>query len=163
MLSLLVRFIIESVIISMEANERNMPLLIVKMPKNWRKVNVSRFISRNQLKKIDTSLVLDVSQDQVERVSKILTRNHCEVIIAHLEPKEHRIVERLLQLTRQIREGRSEPSEMKTFTDKVLKEQSKISDDVMNLIHLATEFEEEPSILTLNQLEHEAQELLNHL
>jgi hypothetical protein len=126
-------------------------------------VNVSRFISRHKIKKIDTSLVLEVPQDKLEHVSEILARNQCEVLVAHLEPKERRIVERLLNLCRQIREGKAEPKALKAFINEVFKKHHKISDEVMNLIHLAIEFEEEPSILTLNQLEEEAEEILNRL
>ncbi|MBI4257760.1 MAG: hypothetical protein HY619_02290 [Thaumarchaeota archaeon] len=140
-----------------------MPLLLVKMPKNWRKVNVSRFITKHQIKKIDTSLVLEVPENQIKRVTEVLTKNQCEITVAHLEPEERRIAEHLLDLCQQIRAGKEKPKAMKMFTDTVLKKHPKLSDDTMNLIHLAIEFVEEPVITGLFELEEEARELLNKL
>ncbi|MBI2184256.1 MAG: hypothetical protein HYU39_04770 [Thaumarchaeota archaeon] len=140
-----------------------MPILIVKMPKDWRKVNVSRFVARHKIKKIDTSLVLDVPEEELVHISEVLTRNQCKVLLAHREPKERRIVEQLLDLCKRIREGKAKPDVMKSFTSEVFKRNKKLSDKITELIHIAMDFEEDPNFLTLGELEEEGKALLDRL
>jgi len=57
---------------------KKLPVLLVKYPKEpWKKVNMSRLLS--QFRKLHISTVVEVPEDEVERVVEILFRNNAQV------------------------------------------------------------------------------------
>ncbi len=138
-------------------------LIAVKFPKEkGKKVNLSRFLGK--FHKFRPSLLVEVPDEEAGHVLNILTRNKCEVLI--LKPAfrdvEKRILEEMLSLIKRIRAGEEEPSALGEFAvEKIAAFSMKnLSEEVSDLLHLAIEFEENPSILILNQLEREAKNLL---
>jgi len=68
----------------------------------------------------------------------------------------------MLSLIKKIRAGEEEPSELWKFAvEKIAAFSMKnLSEEISDLLHLAIEFEENPSLLILNQIERDAKKLL---
>ena len=138
-------------------------LIAVKFPREkGKKVNLSRFLRK--FHRFRPSLLVEVPDEEAGRVLNVLTRNKCEVLV--LKPAfrdvERDILEDMLSLIKRIRAGEEEPTALGKFAvEKIAAFSMKnLSEEVSDLLHLAIEFEENPSILILNQIEREAKKLL---
>ena len=134
----------------------------VRFPKErGRKVNISRFLSR--FKKFKPSVLVEIPDEKAEHVLKVLARNDCEVKI--LKPAlmdiEEKIIEEMLDLVRRIKAGKEEPKVLGRFAIEKIKIFSleKLGDEIGDLLHLCIEFEDNPSILILNEIERRGREL----
>ncbi len=140
-----------------------MPLAIVKFPsERWRKVNVSRFLSR--FKSIPASKIVEIPDEELDHVLEVLKRNNCEVEI--VEPLrddiEVDILKDLLKRIEAIRLGMSEPEELGKLAVEVIKKIGlrELSSDVAEVIHDCIDFAEHPLIGDLNDIEVRVREIL---
>lgn len=140
-----------------------MSLLIVKFPdENWRKVNVSRFLSK--FKNMDVSKVVEVSDDELEHVLEVLKRNNC--IVEIVEPKkddfEIPILKKVILKSEGIRLGVAEPKELeKIALDAIVKfSLENLSEEVSEILHDCIDFAETPLLSDLEDIEGRAKEVL---
>ncbi|WP_290900351.1 hypothetical protein [Ferroglobus sp.] len=143
-----------------------MPLVVVSFPKErWRKVNVSKFLKK--FKSVPASKIVEVPEEELDRVVEILRRNKCEVQI--VEPVkddiEIKILKDLLKKIEAVRLGIAEPKELEKFAVEVIEKFSlkNLSDEVAEIIHDCIDFSENPIISELNEMEKRVKELLKKL
>ena len=140
----------------------NNMLVAVKFPRErGKKVNISRFLSK--FKKFKPSVLVEIPDEKAEHVLKVLSRNNCEVKILKpaLVDVEEKIVDDILDLVRKIKAGKEEPKALGRFAIEKIKIFSleNLSNEVGDLLHLCIEFEDNPSILILNEIERRGKEL----
>ena len=140
-----------------------MPLVVVKFPEErWRKVNVSRFLSR--FKTIPVSKIVDVPEEELDRVLEVLRRNGCEVEV--VEPVrddiEVKILKEILRRVEAIRLGLAEPKELEKVAVEAISKFSmaNLSDEVSEILHDCIDFAENPTISDLNDIESRARDAL---
>ena len=138
-------------------------MIAVKFPKEkGKKVNISRFLKR--FKKFRPSLLVEVPDDEAPHVIEVLRRNNCEIQILKpaLRDFEEKMLKEMLDLVKRIRAGKEEPKALGKFAVEKIKIFSieEMSDKVSDILHLAIEFEENPSILILNEIERKIRSLL---
>ncbi len=138
-------------------------LIAVDFPKEkWKKVNMSRFLSR--FEKRTPSVLVKVPEDDAEHVIEVLNRNKCRTQI--LKPArrdfEGRAIKNLLAHVERVRMGSEEPGALGKFAvDKIaMLGLANLSDELADILHLSVEFEEDPSILLLNDIEKKAREFI---
>ena len=143
-----------------------MPLVVVSFPEErWRKVNVSIFLKN--FKSVPVSKIVEVPEEELDRVVEILKRNKCEVQI--VEPVkddiEIKILKDLLKKIEAVRLGIAEPKELEKFAVEVIEKFSleNLSDEVAEIIHDCVDFSENPIISELNEMERRVKELLKKL
>ncbi len=140
-----------------------MPLAIVKFPsERWRKVNVSRFLSR--FKSIPASKIVEIPDEELDHVLEVLKRNNCQVEIVEpvREDIEINILKDLLKRIEAIRLGMSEPEELGKLAVEVIKKIGlrELSSDVAEIIHDCVGFAEHPLIGDLNDIEVRVRKIL---
>lgn len=140
-----------------------MPIVVVRFPEErWRKVNVSRFLSK--FKTVPASKVVEVPDEELDRVIEILKRNKCEVKV--VEPVkddiEVKILKDILRKIEAIRLGLADPKEFeKIAVDNIAKfSLANLSDDLSDILHDCIDFAENPTIGDLNDIERRARDLL---
>lgn len=140
-----------------------MPLVVVRFPEEkWRKVNISRFLSR--FRAIPVSKVVDVPEEELDRVLEVLKRNKCEVEV--VEPVkgdvEVKILKELIRKIEAVRLGTSEPEELeKVAIDAISKfSMTNLSDEMSEILHDCIDFAENPTINDLNNIEKRVKDLL---
>jgi hypothetical protein len=138
-------------------------LVVVKFPKEqWKKVNISRFLSK--FEKIKASTIIDVPEKELDHVLGILNRNDCDVKLVKPAKNafEEKIVKELSRLCDKVRMKEAEPKEIEKFAvDKIAKfSLEKFSEEVADILHLAVEFGKEPTFLTLSEIEKGCKEFL---
>ena len=143
-----------------------MPLVVVSFPREkWRKVNVSRFLKK--FKSVPASKIVEVPEEELDKVLEVLKRNKCEVQI--VEPVkddiEIKILKDLLKKIEAVRLGIAEPKELEKFAVEVIEKFSlkNLSDEVAEIIHDCVDFSENPIISELNEMEKRVKELLKKL
>ena len=143
-----------------------MPLVVVSFPRErWRKVNVSRFLKK--FKSVPASKIVEVPEEELDKVLEVLKRNKCEVQI--VEPVkddiEIKILKDLLKKIEAVRLGIVEPKELEKFAVKIIEKFSleNLSDEVAEIIHDCIDFSENPTISELNKMERRVKELLKKL
>jgi len=136
---------------------------MVKFPKErWRKVNVSKFLRR--FKSIKASKIIEVPDDEIDRVIDVLKRNNCSVELIEFvkDDVEIKLLKELLKRVEAIRLGVAEPKELeKLAVDAIAKfSLSNLSDEVSELLHDCIDFAEQPFIGDLNEIDKRAKEIL---
>jgi hypothetical protein len=146
----------------MRKDNAHMVIILLKMPQDWRKVNISRMLARKKgLKKIGNRLVLEVSDDTLDDLLNTLKARECDVKVAfEREPKERRILKQLLKLCEDIRNGTKRPSSAKKVVKLIYAREKEFPDSIADILHALIEFEEQPSIVALNQVISEIREAL---
>jgi hypothetical protein len=137
-----------------------LPILAVRYPKEkWRKVNVSKFLS--QFKKVEASSLVEVPEENLKRVLNVLERNGCGVTVLPLISTERQVVTSFLGILREVREGKAQPKQLADFAAKIIAEKSleKMSEELAELLHDAIDFEDNPSIILLNNMENAAKQI----
>ncbi len=128
----------------------------------WRKVNVSRFLSR--FRSIPVSKVVEIPEEEINHVLEVLKRNNCEVEI--VEPVkddiEINILKDILKKIEAIRLGMAEPEELGKVAMSAIRKVSlkNLSDDVAEVLHDCIDFSEQPLINHLNGIEDRVKEIL---
>ncbi len=140
-----------------------MPMVLVRFPEErWRKVNVSRFLSK--FKTVPASKVVEVPDEELDRVIEVLKRNKCEVKV--VEPVkddiEVKILKDILRKIEAIRLGLTESKELERIAvDSIAKfSLSNFSDDLSDILHDCIDFAENPTIGNLNDIERRVRDLL---
>ncbi len=138
-------------------------MVVVRFPEEkWRKVNMSRFLSK--FKTVPVSKVVEVPDEELDRVIEILKRNKCEVKV--VEPVkddiEVKILKDILRKIEAIRLGLADPKELERIAvDNIAKfSLADLSDDLSDILHDCTDFAENPTIGDLNDIERRARDLL---
>jgi hypothetical protein len=137
-----------------------LPIIAVQYPKEkWRKVNVSKFLS--QFKKVEASSLVEVPEENLQHVLQVLERNSCKVTVLPVVSTERHIVTSFLHILREVREGKAQPKQLADFAAKIIAEKSleKMDEDLAELLHDAIDFEDNPSIILLNNMENAARQI----
>jgi len=137
-----------------------MPILAVRYPKEkWRKVNVSKFLSH--FKKVEASSLVEVPDENLKHVLQVLERNSCEVTVLPVVSTERLVVTSFLAILREVRGGRAQPRQLADFAAKIIAEKSleKMNEELAELLHDAIDFEDNPSIILLNNMENAAEQI----
>ena len=140
-----------------------MPLVVVRFPEErWRKVNVSRFLSK--FKTVPASKVVEVPDEELDRVIEILKRNKCEVKVVEpiKDDIEVKILKDILRKIEAIRLGLAETKELERLAaDNIAKfSLANLSDDLSDILHDCIDFAENPTIDDLNDIEKRVKGLL---
>ncbi len=140
-----------------------MPIVIVKFPnEKWRKVNVSRFL--NKFKAIPASKIVDVPDEELDRVIEVLRRNKCDVKIVEpvKEDIEIRVLKEIIKKIESIRLGFSQPEELGRIAVDAIAKFSllNLGEEISELLHDCIDFSEQPFISDLNEIQKRAEELL---
>lgn len=141
-----------------------MPILAVRYPKEkWRKVNVSKFLS--QFRKVEASSLVEIPEENLKRVLRVLERNSCGVTVLPVVSSERHVVTSLLRVLEEVREGRAQPKQLADFAANIIAEKSleKMNDELAELLHDAIDFEDNPSIILLNEMESTAKQIEKRL
>jgi len=79
--------------------------------------------------------------------------------------EEKKIIGKLFNLIEHVREGRAQPKQLADFAAKTIAERSleKMSDELAELLHDAIDFEDNPSIILLNDMENTAKQIERRL
>lgn len=141
----------------------DMPLLIVKFPEEkWRKVNVSKFLSR--FRNMNASKVVEVSDDEIDQVLDVLKRNKCtvEVVESKKDDFEISILKKVILRVEEIRLGSAEPEELeKVAMDTIVNfSLEKLSEEVSEILHDCIDFAKTPLLSDLKDIEERAEEVL---
>ena len=134
--------------------------MAVRYPKEkWRKVNVSKFLS--QFKKVEASSLVEVPEENLKRVLDVLGRNSCEVTVLPVVSTERHVVTSFLGILEEVREGRAQPKQLADFAARIIAEKSleKMNEELAELLHDAIDFEDNPSIILLNNMENAAKQI----
>jgi len=126
---------------------------IVRFPEEkWRKVNVSKFLSK--FKSIEASKIVEVPDDELDRVIDVLKRNNCSVELAEFvrDDVEIKLLKEILKKVEAIRFGIAEPKELEKL--------AVLSDEVSELLHDCIDFSEQPFIGDLNEIERRTRDIL---
>ncbi|MBI5253481.1 MAG: hypothetical protein HY930_03675 [Euryarchaeota archaeon] len=138
-------------------------LLVVRFPKKqWKKVNISRFLSK--FEKIRASTIIDVPEKELDHVLRVLSRNDCDVKLVKPVKKEveEKIVSELLKLCQKVRMNEAQPKEIEKFAADAIAKFSleKLDEEAADILHLGIEFGKEPNLLTLSEIEKECKDFL---
>ncbi len=139
-----------------------MALIMVKFPdERWRKVNLSKFLSR--FRSIPVSKVVEVPEEELDKVLEVLKRNKCEVQI--VEPSgdiEIKILKEILRKIEAVRLGLAEPKELeKVAVDAISRfNLANLSDEVSEILHDCIDFAEQPLLSDLKEIEERIKEII---
>jgi len=124
---------------------------------------VSKFLS--QFKKVEASSLVEVPEENLKRVLDVLERNSCEVTVLPVVSPERRVVTSLLSILKEVREGRAQPKQLADFAAKIIAEKSfeKMDEELAELLHDAIDFDDNPSIILLNDMENAAKQIEERL
>jgi hypothetical protein len=135
-------------------------ILAVRYPKEkWRKVNISKFLS--QFKKVEASSLVEILEENLKHVLQVLERNSRKVTVLPVISTERHVTTRFLDILREVREGKAQPKQLADFAAKIIAEKSleKTSEELAELLHDALDFEDNPSIILLNNMENTAKQI----
>lgn len=141
-----------------------LPFIVVRYPREkWRKVNVSKFLS--QFKRVEASSLVEVPEENLKHVLDVLERNSCEVTVLPVMSPERQVVTSFLSVLEEVREGRAQPKQLADFAAKIIAEKSLeiMNGELAELLHDAIDFEENPSIILLNNMENAAKQIQKRL
>lgn len=141
-----------------------MPLVAVQYPKEkWKKVNVSKFLKKFQ--KIEASALVQVPGDQLAHFREVLERNGCKITLLPVAHLEKDIVHKFHDLIQDIKEGRTQPKQLADFAAKTMADESlqDLDEELADLLHDAMDFEDNPSVILLNEMEEKIREIEKRL
>jgi len=141
-----------------------LPVLVVRYPKEkWRKVNISKFLS--QFNKVEASSLVEIPEEDLKRVLDVLERNGCEVTVLPVMSWERQVVTSFLGMLKEVREGKAQPKQLADFAAEIIAEKSleKMNAELAELLHNAIDFEDNPSIILLNDMENTARQIQKRL
>jgi len=108
---------------------------------------------------------VEISEEDLKHVLDVLERNSCEVTVLPVMSWERQALRSFLSILSEVREGKAQPKQLADFAAKIIAEKSleKMDDELAELLHDAIDFEDNHSILLLNDMEKTAKQIEKRL